>query len=53
MGLGQAAATRFTQDMNMKIQDVDTVEIHEAFAATAVGALEEIKTKQDGIGKKL
>jgi len=48
MGLGQAAATLgLLQDMNMKIQDVDTVEIHEAFAATAVGALEEIK-KQTG-----
>ncbi|HRG48897.1 MAG TPA: thiolase family protein [Leptospiraceae bacterium] len=48
MGLGQAAATLgLLQDMDMKIQDVDTVEIHEAFAATAVGALEEIK-KQTG-----
>jgi acetyl-CoA C-acetyltransferase len=46
MGLGQAAATLgLLQDMNMKIQDVDTVEIHEAFAATAVGALEEIKNQ--------
>lgn len=46
MGLGQAAATLgLLQDMNMKIQDVDRVEIHEAFAATAVGALEEIKNQ--------
>ncbi|HMV43034.1 MAG TPA: thiolase family protein [Leptospiraceae bacterium] len=46
MGLGQAAATLgLLQDMNVKIQDVDRVEIHEAFAATAVGALEEIKNQ--------
>jgi acetyl-CoA C-acetyltransferase len=46
MGLGQAAATLgLLQDMNMKIQEVDRVEIHEAFAATAVGALEEIKNQ--------
>ena len=53
MGLGQAAATLgLLEDMNVKIQDVDRVEIHEAFAATAVGALEEIKN-QTGIGKKV
>ncbi len=46
MGLGQAAATLgLLQDMDVKIQDVDRVEIHEAFAATAVGALEEIKNQ--------
>ncbi|MBP9886496.1 MAG: thiolase family protein [Leptospiraceae bacterium] len=46
MGLGQAAATLgLLEDMNVKIQDVDRVEIHEAFAATAVGALEEIKNQ--------
>ncbi len=46
MGLGQAAATLgLLQDMGVKIQDVDRVEIHEAFAATAVGALEEIKNQ--------
>ncbi|MBP7283769.1 MAG: thiolase family protein [Leptospiraceae bacterium] len=46
MGLGQAAATLgLLKDMGVKIQDVDRVEIHEAFAATAVGALEEIKNQ--------
>jgi acetyl-CoA C-acetyltransferase len=46
MGLGQAQATlALLKDMDVKIQDVDRVEIHEAFAATAVGALEEIKNQ--------
>lgn len=44
MGLGQAFATLgLLQDMGMKIEEVDQIEIHEAFAATAVAALEEIK----------
>ncbi|MCB1191762.1 MAG: thiolase family protein [Leptospiraceae bacterium] len=46
MGLGQAAASLgLLKDMGLKIDDVDTIEIHEAFAATAVGALEEIKNQ--------
>ncbi|MBM9500394.1 thiolase family protein [Leptospira sp. 201903071] len=44
MGIGQAAATEaLLADVGLKIQDIDYVEIHEAFAATAVGALEQIK----------
>lgn len=44
MGIGQAVATKALLDeTGIKIQDVDYVEIHEAFAATAVGALEQIK----------
>jgi acetyl-CoA C-acetyltransferase len=44
MGIGQAAATLgLLQDFGLKPQDVDVIEIHEAFAATAVGALEEIR----------
>ena len=52
-GLGQAAATLgLLQDMNMKIQDVDRVEIHEDLLLQPLELLEEIKTKQAGIKKK-
>ncbi len=48
MGIGQAAASLgLLEEMGMKIADLDQIEIHEAFAATAIGALEEIK-KQTG-----
>lgn len=44
MGLGQATATlALLKEMGMKPEDLDAIEIHEAFAATAVGALEEIR----------
>ncbi|PJZ68778.1 acetyl-CoA acetyltransferase [Leptospira perolatii] len=44
MGIGQAYATEgLLKDTGLKIEDIDYVEIHEAFAATAVGALEQIK----------
>lgn len=44
MGLGQAAATlQLAKDLDVKMEQIDVIEIHEAFAATAVGALEEIK----------
>jgi acetyl-CoA C-acetyltransferase len=44
MGLAQAHATLgLVEDLGMKIDQVDQIEIHEAFAATAVAALEEIK----------
>lgn len=44
MGLGQAYATLgLLEDMGMNINQVDQIEIHEAFAATAVAALEEIR----------
>ena len=44
MGLGQAMASLgLLQDMGMKVDEIDQIEIHEAFAATAVAALEEIK----------
>ncbi len=46
MGVGQAMATLgLLEDMQMKMEDVDQVEIHEAFAATAVSALEEISNQ--------
>ncbi|MCB1179298.1 MAG: thiolase family protein, partial [Leptospiraceae bacterium] len=48
MGLGQASASLgVLEDVGYKIDEIDQIEIHEAFAATAVGALEEIK-KQTG-----
>ena len=48
MGIGQAAASlALLKEMGMTPDDLDRIEIHEAFAATAVGALEEIK-KQSG-----
>ncbi len=48
MGIGQAEASiALLKEMGMKPEDLDRIEIHEAFAATAVGALEEIK-KQTG-----
>ena len=43
MGIGQAEASlALLDDLGLKIEDVDQIEIHEAFAATAIGALEEI-----------
>ncbi|MBX3722819.1 MAG: thiolase family protein [Turneriella sp.] len=49
MGLGQAEATlALLDEVGMKIEDMDYVEIHEAFAATAIGALEEIKKRAGG-----
>lgn len=46
MGLGQAEASLgLLEDLNLSMKDVDQVEIHEAFAATAVSALEEIKKR--------
>jgi acetyl-CoA C-acetyltransferase len=44
MGIAQAdASLALLKDMGYKIEDIDQIEIHEAFAATAVAALEEIK----------
>ncbi|EPG66375.1 thiolase family protein [Leptospira wolffii] len=44
MGIGQAYATEgLLADTGVKIEDVDYVEIHEAFAATAVAALVQIE----------
>ena len=49
MGLGQAEATlALLNELGMKIEDMDYVEIHEAFAATAIAALEEIKKRAGG-----
>ncbi len=46
MGLGQAEATLgLLEEMGEKIENIDVIEIHEAFAATAVAALEEIKIR--------
>lgn len=46
MGIGQAEATlALLEDLNLKIDEIDQIEIHEAFAATAIGALEEIKNQ--------
>ncbi|HMV77031.1 MAG TPA: thiolase family protein [Leptospiraceae bacterium] len=46
MGLGQALSTLgLLEDMKLTMNDIDQIEIHEAFAATAVAALEEIKAK--------
>lgn len=46
MGLGQAVASlAVLEDTGLSMSDVDQVEIHEAFAATALSALEEIKNK--------
>lgn len=46
MGIGQAEASLgLLEEMGLKIEDVDQIEIHEAFAATAIGALEEIKKR--------
>jgi len=46
MGLGQAEASlKLMDEMGLKAADIDHIEIHEAFAATAVGALEEIKNR--------
>ena len=46
MGLGQAEASlALLADMGLDMKDVDQIEIHEAFAATALGALEEMKKR--------
>lgn len=46
MGLGQAEASlKLLEEMGLKPSDIDQIEIHEAFAATAVGALEEMKNR--------
>ncbi len=46
MGIGQAMATlSLLKDFGLKPDDIDAIEIHEAFASTAVGALEEIKNQ--------
>ncbi|WCL50098.1 thiolase family protein [Leptospira sp. GIMC2001] len=46
MGLGQAEATiALLDEIGEKIENIDIIEIHEAFAATAVAALEEIKAR--------
>jgi acetyl-CoA C-acetyltransferase len=44
MGIAQAyCSVALLEDMKLTMKDVDQIEIHEAFAATAVSALEEIK----------
>ncbi len=49
MGIGQAEASlSLLEELDLKIEDIDQIEIHEAFAATAIGALEEIK-KRSGL----
>ncbi len=46
MGVAQAATSlALLDDMNLKPNDLDYIEIHEAFAATAVASLEEIKKR--------
>lgn len=46
MGIGQAEATLgLLKDFGLKPEEIDAIEIHEAFAATAAGALEEIKNQ--------
>lgn len=46
MGIGQAEATLgLLKDFGLKPENIDAIEIHEAFAATAAGALEEIKNQ--------
>ncbi|MBX7056790.1 MAG: thiolase family protein [Leptospirales bacterium] len=46
MGIGQAEASlALLEDLGITIDQVDQIEIHEAFAATAIGALEEIKKR--------
>lgn len=46
MGIGQAEASlALLEEMGLGMEDVDQIEIHEAFAATAIGALEEIKRR--------
>lgn len=44
MGLGQSrSAMPLMNELGLDFEDLDYIEIHEAFAATAVGALEEIR----------
>ncbi|MCS7205010.1 MAG: thiolase family protein [Leptospiraceae bacterium] len=44
MGIGQAVATlELLKEFQLSPNDIDAIEIHEAFAATAAGALEEIR----------
>jgi len=46
MGLGQAESTiGLLEELGEKIENIDVVEIHEAFAATAVAALQEIQNR--------
>ncbi len=46
MGLGQAEASlALLKEMSLEISDIDQIEIHEAFAATAISALEEVKKR--------
>ena len=46
MGVGQAEASlALLEDMGLGIEDIDQIEIHEAFAATAIAALEEMKKR--------
>ena len=46
MGIGQAEASlQLLEDVGKKVEDIDRIEIHEAFASTASGALEEIKKR--------
>lgn len=46
MGIGQAEATLgLLEDMGTSMEELDNFELHEAFAATAVGAMEEIKKR--------
>ena len=46
MGIGQAEASlQLLEDLGLTFDDVDRIEIHEAFASTASGALEEMKKR--------
>ena len=49
MGIGQAESSlALLDELGLKITDIDQIEIHEAFAATAIGALEEMKKRSTG-----
>ena len=46
MGIGQAEASlSLLEDLGINIEQVDQIEIHEAFAATVLGALEELQKR--------
>ena len=46
MGIGQAEASlQVLKDCGLTMDDIDAIEIHEAFAATAIGALMEIERR--------
>ena len=46
MGIGQSdSSLALLKDMNYSMKEVDQIEIHEAFSATALGALEDMKNK--------